>query len=120
MVEDGTSSLSSREERWSRNGAPGPFAGYPANAVARTSLYAKPRAGNPRVAEIIEADIELNAVDFRFSVDGKDSRDEASRTRDLETVLVHEIGHILGLGHNCAMTKSEEALKDHLGRPISP
>jgi hypothetical protein len=120
VVEDGTSSLSFREERWSRNGDPGVFARYPPNVLARTSLYAKPRPGNPKVAEIVEADIELNAVDFRFTVDGNSSRSPASRTRDLETVLVHEIGHILGLAHNCAMTDAELALKDRRGHVLPP
>jgi hypothetical protein len=118
VVEDGISSISFREERWSRNGAAGVLARYPANMVAQTSLYAKPRPGKPTVAEITEADIELNAVDFGFSTDGKASQDTTSRIRDLQTVLVHEVGHILGLGHNCAMVESERKAVDHLGHRI--
>ncbi len=118
VVEDGISSISFREERWSRNGAAGVFSRYPANMVAQTSLYAKPRLGKSAVAEIGEADIELNAVDFSFSTDGKASQNTASHARDLQTVLVHEIGHILGLGHNCAMVGSEQKAVDHLGHRI--
>jgi len=90
------------------------LARYPANMLALTSLYAKPRPGQPMVAEIGEADIELNAVDFRFSTDGRVSQ-SVSRTRDLQTVLIHEIGHILGLGHNCAMTERERRFVDNQG-----
>jgi hypothetical protein len=92
VVEDGISSISFREERWGRNSAVGDLARYPANMVALTSLYAKPRSSKPTVAEIVEADIELNAVDFRFSTYGRAAQNPTSRTRDLQTVLVHEIG----------------------------
>jgi len=36
----------------------------------------------------------------------------------LTAVLVHELGHVLGLGHKCAATSKEEGNRDHRGRKI--
>ncbi len=44
--------------------------------------------------EIWDADIELNAYEFMFSVDG------VSPGEDLDSVLTHEVGHWLGLDHS--------------------
>lgn len=40
-----------------------------------------------------DADIHVNGSEFRFSLDG------AAGTLDLRSILVHELGHALGLGH---------------------
>jgi hypothetical protein len=56
-------------------------------AVAQTVVHTDV-AGRYR-----DADIHVNGVDFRFSLDG------APGTLDLRSILVHELGHALGLGH---------------------
>ncbi|MEK7704285.1 MAG: matrixin family metalloprotease [Myxococcota bacterium] len=48
---------------------------------------------NAQTGEIIDADIELNSERFRFTVG------DTSVSTDLENTTVHEIGHVLGLGH---------------------
>lgn len=43
---------------------------------------------------IVEADIHLNARDFTFTVGG------APPKIDLQAILTHELGHVLGIGHS--------------------
>jgi hypothetical protein len=56
---------------------------------ARTTIY---WAG----AQIYEADIRLNAADFQFYPGTATTFSEV----DLESIFVHELGHVLGLAHN--------------------
>jgi predicted Zn-dependent protease len=60
-----------------------------ANEQGRTTVY---WLGD----KIIEADIRINAANFTFSVSEKPT----SGAVDLEGLMVHELGHVIGLKHN--------------------
>jgi len=55
-------------------------------AAGQTILYV-------RAGWIVEADIHLNARDYQFSVG------DVPGKIDLQSVLTHELGHLLGIGH---------------------
>ena len=62
---------------------------YAARVVGLTTLTFDTESG-----EIVDADMEFNEEDFRFSYD------EQANTYDLQQAVTHEVGHILGLGHS--------------------
>ncbi len=67
--------------------------GNAASAYAVTVLTT-----NLATGEILDADIEMNEGDHKYSTENPTPADRA----DLESVLTHEIGHILGFGHTDA------------------
>jgi len=68
---------------------------YPADLQAHTLLYPNIQPGSPKDGELRGIDIEVNAVDYRWSV--RESKDSLS----LQTIFMHELGHVLGLDHPC-------------------
>jgi hypothetical protein len=66
-----------------------PHAGQSSLIIALTTT-----TYNPLTGEIFDADIEFNTQNFPYS-----SASDSSTATDLMNTSVHEIGHLLGLGH---------------------
>jgi hypothetical protein len=105
---DTTSVVVVRDRSWCPDRAPNRDACYEPSRLAITHLYPNEQPGSSRDGELDEADIEVNAVNVAWSLDG-----EVPGTRSLRAVLTHELGHVLGLDHSCAPDPS-------MGTPGSP
>jgi hypothetical protein len=77
-----------REDAWPP--ADATHAGIRADWLALTVLVYDTETG-----EIVDADMDLNGVNFRWTT--TDAR--AERATDVQNVVTHEVGHVLGLGH---------------------
>lgn len=88
--EDGINRVLLRSRRWCPDDSSLPC--HDPTRSALTQLYTRPRAGSAGGSEIIEADIEINAVHFDW---------RSLPVHSLDAVLLHELGHVLGLDHTC-------------------
>lgn len=82
--DDGTSGVYWHDTAWPPAEAPTLVPGALAQTLVRTD-------GN---GVIYDADIHVNGKDYVWSLDGR------AGTVDARSVLVHELGHFLGLGHS--------------------
>jgi hypothetical protein len=121
VADDGINVIAFRRTTWCRDGLKRDGACYSHADAARTTLHFAVDRGAEAIAG---ADIELNAVDFRFRLPGASAAVDAGADSrpgvDLERVLVHELGHVLGFEHPCRSGGSSRALADDRGRPIGP
>jgi len=95
-----------REDRWcapidcdhycgAKEDCPGGEECHDPGAAALTTL-----CFNLATGEILDADLEVNGVDFSISDNGL-SLAPGRPLMDLGNTLTHEIGHVLGLDHTC-------------------
>jgi hypothetical protein len=67
-----------------------------------------------RDGAIIDADVEINGVDFAITADSQPSN---GRDSVLQNTLTHELGHLQGLEHTCRVGNDPER-KDNTGNPV--
>lgn len=92
-----------RQDNWCRESTlPDDDAGddmpscYPSTALAVTSIFK-----NKKTGEILDADIEFNAVNYTWGDLVAQSALATPTTADFQNALTHELGHFIGLDHNC-------------------
>jgi hypothetical protein len=118
---DGDNTIKFRESTWCRPAhGDEPEKCYDEGATAITTLFFIDKDGRPDDGMILDADIEVNAVDYAIAV-GCETRCLTSSTRpiveDLENTLAHELGHVLGLDHTCWDGSPDRAPVDSDGNP---
>ncbi len=89
---------------------------YDHNMLAYTQLFTHPSTG-----QIVAATIEVNEQDHHFTVGT--TKTVSDDRYDLQAVLTHELGHVLGLGHStdgtATMFPSTAPYDDHQRVPDS-
>jgi hypothetical protein len=88
------------ESRWGTTEDDGDYVPYDVQAAALTTIHFIESKDSPDNGQILDADIELNGVNFTFAVVGEAARPGVVVT-DVQNTLVHELGHLVGLDHTC-------------------
>jgi len=81
-------------------------------AVALTTITYLASDSASSDGEIVDTDVEFNGVDFAFATDGNPAE------FDIQSILTHELGHVLGLDHTCDDGLVSPTPLDHTGTPI--
>lgn len=88
---------------------------YAAAAAAITTAVYVDDDTSSRDGAIIDADIDINAVNFAVSVNGQSMGTDCKA--ELQNTLTHELGHLHGLEHPC-LAGSDPQRVDNLGNPV--
>lgn len=75
---------------------------YSGAAAAITTVFYVSDPGKPADGSIVDADIQMNDVNFTFTVhETAGPLKPDTQEADLENTLTHELGHFQGLDHTC-------------------
>jgi len=112
---DGRPTVVFRDQRWSDS------RGNPRDSsiIALTTVFYVDTPGLVGDASILDADIELNGMNYTFTTDIASAVPRpGTEVADLENTLTHELGHVQGLGHTCWDHIRESPPLDNHGQPI--
>jgi len=113
---DGRNTIVMRQDTWCSDPPstdPNEPPCYSANALAVTTVFRSTSTG-----EIVDADMEVNAVNVFWADLVKDPALATGSTADFQNMLTHELGHVIGLAHPCyTPTDGTPRLTDNLGQP---
>jgi hypothetical protein len=109
---DGTSRMTFRRVNWCKQPRNEDDACYDPFALAVTSVFARKSDG-----EIVDADVELNAVNFTWSDLVRKPSPDAD-LQDLQNTLTHEFGHLIGLDHTCFLAGARPGAVDDQGQIV--
>lgn len=100
---DGLQIVKFRTGQWCRPAVDGKQAScYDRSAAAITTVSFINKQGDSNDGKILDADIELNAVNNQFvDLDRPLPKADGRAQTDLWNTLTHEMGHMLGLDHTC-------------------
>ena len=105
------------------------FWGLPAVGNAAAVPHASSAAGittatyisdpkSPRDGEIVDADIEINGVNFTIAASPTDPEINGQGLAVLQNTLTHELGHLHGLEHTCYLGTTDPGWTDNQGNPV--
>jgi hypothetical protein len=106
-----------RDQSWCRPAiGDDPMRCYDQAAAGITTATYVDDGTSSRDGAIVDADIELNGVDFAISINGVTLGSAACHS-ELQNTLTHELGHLHGLEHTC-VTPSDPPRVDNNGNQV--
>ena len=112
---DGIRMVIFRDTSWCKLDSSGicdPTTPYDQVLPALTNVFVSTSTGR-----IIDADIEVNAHTYRFA--DRVAHPELTSSYDLQNVLTHEFGHVLGLDSTCYPAGVTPRPTDNTGQPVA-
>jgi hypothetical protein len=115
---DGVNTVKFRTDVWCHpNDAQQKDVCYSAAAAGITTVFYV-QDGSAHAGTILDADIELNDINFTFAILPTTATEDPNRPfADLENTLTHELGHLQGLDHTCKDSATPPQEIDDTGNP---
>jgi hypothetical protein len=115
---DGVNTIKFRTDRWCHpNDAQQKDVCYSSAAAGITTVFYV-QDGSDHAGTILDADIELNDLNFTFAILPTTAMADPNRPfADLENTLTHELGHLQGLDHTCKDMATPPQEVDDSGNP---